>query len=382
MKNKKKFLSFFATPLGFLIAVLAFTFLSLHQYLLAANITAGTPLEPDSSAEDISLFDIASDGASGWVIAYADDGILKVIRCSDRACASKTGPTTIDTAAQATDVRVLIDSSNQVIIGYDHTGSGTKGIKVAVCDSLDCTGTVTGTTVVSTAGHVPFRHDMVLNSSGFPVFVYMDPISSGDLHLIECTNAVCSTRNTNVVDGAPAIFSQNHKLQLDSSGFPVVAYADSSSELAIAHCSDAACSSTPTKNTVNFGSGGFLPNNVFALELDSSGFPMVYYVVDSGGDAGELHLVRCNDVNCAGGNEANTIIDGTGLSNGSPGMDAFINSVTGFPVVVRPRNSVGTTLYECDSLNCTSPTITTLIATEQGEERIAFDGVDGVGGSR
>jgi len=103
-------------------------------------------------------------------------------------------------------------------------------------------------------------------------------------------------------------------LQLDSSGYPVIAYYDDTNDnLKLVHCNDANCAGGD-ESIVIVDSTGNVGSHA-SLQLDSSGYPVIAYYDDTNGD---LKLAHCNDVNCAGGDESISTIDsGNGNSVGS-----------------------------------------------------------------
>src|SRR3990172_3051054 len=89
-------------------------------------------------------------------------------------------------------------------------------------------------------------------------------------------------------------------LELDSSGNPVIAYYRSDTgNLKVMHCNDPNCQGGNESITSpdTGGTVGLFPS----LELDAAVNPVVAYYDSTNGN---LKIMHCNDVNCAGGNES------------------------------------------------------------------------------
>jgi hypothetical protein len=124
-----------------------------------------------------------------------------------------------------------------------------------------------------------------------------------------CNDADCaggdeSIHTADSATGAAGLFSS---LVLDASGYPVVSYCDPvGAGLWVAHCNDANCAgANESLQAVDAANTGLISS----LFLDASGYPVVAYY---GGANGDLKVARCNDANCAGGDELIRTLDSAG----------------------------------------------------------------------
>jgi hypothetical protein len=151
-------------------------------------------------------------------------------------------------------------------------------------------------------------------------------------------------------------------LRLDAAGNPVIAYTnnfnDGRKDIKLAHCNDVNCAGGDDANNPAVPviiSVALSPSMV----LDANGRPVITY----GGVGANQFVVHCNDPACAGGDETAVTIDGkTAGNNGSSiAMDA-----SGFPVVAFPDSNQGSPdlrIVHCGDANCSVPAIPTSTPT-------------------
>ena len=139
---------------------------------------------------------------------------------------------------------------------------------------------------------------------------------------------------------------QFNAVTLDSFGFPVVAYRDfTNGDLKVLHCNDVDCAggdeSIESVDTV--GSVGIDPSIV----LDSSGFPVVSYQDFTNTN---LKVLHCNDANCDGGDESIESVD----TAGSVGLRSSLSlDSLGFPVVAySDETNLNLKILHCNDVNC------------------------------
>ena len=347
-----------------LIVLISQTFLLTEETSLAAQ-------PPPAAASilttvDSGTYSSLTFNSSGFpVISYKDfNNHLKVAVCNDAAC---TNPTrnTVDTVSDGGWVSSLVlnDSGNPVISyqGTDGADVATRTLKVAVCNDTACSTTPTINTVDNGGGQT----SLALNGSGFPVISYQgtDGADVSNLKVAVCNDATCSmTPTINTVDSDAG---RQTSLALNSSGFPIISYqgTDGSDDvriinLKVAVCNDAACSTTPTINTVD--SAGNV-GEATSLALNGSGFPVISYQGTDGADVSNLKVAVCNDATCSTTPTINTVD-----SAGSVGeATSLVLNGSGFPVIsyqgTDGADVSNLKVVVCNDATCsTTPTISTV----------------------
>ncbi|MDP2632263.1 MAG: hypothetical protein Q8P25_00880 [Candidatus Curtissbacteria bacterium] len=249
-----------------------------------------------------SIYCVATDDCK---IAYYDQsgGDLEFYDCDNAKCTTGTA-TSIDTANNTGHSPSLacVSSTDCKISYYDTTAGD---LIFRDCDNSACsTGTTTtidGCVGCTVNGDVGNGSALDLGSDGFARISYYDT-TTDDLRFIQCTNATCSARNNNAPDTTITVSafpdSFNIGIKLDSSGNAQIAYFSNGSPQALkfVHCTNAACSTTDTIQTIDgTGSAGL---DGISLAIGSDGFSRIaYYDFFSSGDF--LKFVRCTNVSCS-----------------------------------------------------------------------------------
>ena len=164
----------------------------------------------------------------------------------------------------------------------------------------------TGTNVITILDQGVSGSSLQLDSLGRPVISYQTEAPTLDLKLIHCGNVNCTAGNSiSTVDTGGSI--NQSVLALDASGNPVIAYHEfGGGDLKLLHCDDPNCvgggESYTTPDTTD-DVGDFLD-----MVLDAVGRPVISYHNETTGD---LKLLHCDDVNCAG-SEISRTLDSTG----------------------------------------------------------------------
>ncbi|MGI9600854.1 MAG: hypothetical protein ACR2QE_03145, partial [Acidimicrobiales bacterium] len=152
----------------------------------------------------------------------------------------------------------------------------------------------------------------------------------------------------NTVDSSALFTGSFTAMELDSSGFPVIAYFQgSTADLKIVHCNDVDCAGGDESIT-SPDTGGFV-GWYTSLALDAMGYPVVSYYDFTNED---LKLLHCNDVNCAGGDESITSPDTVGNVGHFTSLEL---DAAGNPVVSYWDGTPATRdlkLLHCDDPNC------------------------------
>ncbi len=189
-------------------------------------------------------------GADGLpVISYGIARTLRVHHCNDAACSSSTG-SWVDLGSDPTKLKrftsIAIGADGLPVISYyDQNG---EDLKVAHCNDLACT--TAGIAIVDSAGNVGVRTSIAIGVDGLPVISYFDGDNAA-LKVAHCTDVACSSAVLTTV-AAHAVGSTS--ITIGADGLPVISYLESyyscgdpalcqrSYRLAVAHCSDLACS--------------------------------------------------------------------------------------------------------------------------------------------
>ncbi|OGI83745.1 hypothetical protein A2997_00925 [Candidatus Nomurabacteria bacterium RIFCSPLOWO2_01_FULL_36_10b] len=303
------------------------------------------------------------DSSGNPVISYLDytNANLKILLCGDSTCSiidTITSPDTIGNVGQSSSLQ--LDSGGNPVVSYYDTTNG--NLKILHCDSVDCLG-VNSINSPDTTGFVGAFTSMQLDSSGFPIVSYFDS-TNGNLKILNCGDDDCSIVSSTESPDTTGSVGWYPSLQLDSDGFPIVSYYDNTNgNLKVLHCGNVSCSivsSVVSPDTI--GNVGWYPS----LQLDSDGFPVISYYDATNGD---LKVLHCGDEDCSSGNTI-TSPDTTGdvglytsLQLGSNG-----NPVIGYRDITNGDLKV----LHCDDPNCSGLTIEFDSATYSENENVAI----------
>jgi hypothetical protein len=310
--------------------------------------TGGTINSPD--AVDTGYFtSIAPDGAGNPVVSHYDiaNGNLKILHCNDPACAggneSITAPHTTGDVGPYTSLK--LDAAGYPVVSYyDATNDD---LYLMHCNDPNCAGDDESIVVQHTTGDVGRYTSLELDASGYPVVSYHDE-TNGDLKILHCNDVNCAGGDESLTN--PHLTSNDigeyTSLELDSLGRPVVSYYfNTSDDLYVMHCNDVNCAGNDESTVVQHTTGDV--GRYSSLKLDSSGYPVVSYYDSTNGD---LKLLHCNDVNCSGTAESITTPD----SANDVGTDsALALDAAGKPVVAYyDTTNDDLRVLHCNDENC------------------------------
>jgi len=303
---------------------------------------------------------LALDSSGHPVVSYYDNGIngnLKVMNCNDLDCAGLDE--SITSPDQGGDVgsytSLALDGDGYPVVSYYNWTS--KDLKVMHCNDVNCAGLNETINTPDTGGignhDVGMFTSLVLDGSRHPVISYYDN-TSGDLKVMHCNDVNCAGDNESITTPHVGDVSrQPTSLVLDGSGKPVISYTEyggwpiPAHRLTVMHCNDVDCAGLDESITSPDTEG--IVGEMNSLALDSSGYPVVSYYDRTNGD---LKVMHCNDLNCAGGNETITSPDTTGIVGGHTSLALDGN---GYPVVsYYDASHRALKLLHCGSANCTT----------------------------
>ncbi|QYK51221.1 MAG: class F sortase [Anaerolineales bacterium] len=272
-------------------------------YFDNTNNTLKLAICNDAACSAPSIQTLAASGGQGTytslqlaagdipVIAYytfpSED--MRLLRCADAACSSVASDIIVDSSQAGSHNSMVLNSSGNPVMSYYNAG-GNGDLFLATCANPSCT----ASTVVAVDGGANdsgLFTSLQLDGSGFPVIAYYDA-DTDSVNLARCNNVTCTSRTLTVVDSSSHVGFNGISLQLDSSGNPVIAYYDVTNQrLKLAHCSNATCTAVTINVVDDAGNVGQYPS----MKLDG-GLPVISYYDDTNGD---LKLALCQDANCA-----------------------------------------------------------------------------------
>jgi uncharacterized repeat protein (TIGR01451 family) len=258
-----------------------------------------------------------------------------------------------------------------LIAYYDATNGD---LKVAHCSTVDCTASTRA--VIDSAGDVGSEPALAVGADGLAVVAYRDAVT-GAVKVARCSELSCGSAS--IVTLGPGISSRGIAIAIGTDGLPLVAFARTGG-LAVAHCTDVACSGATVAAT---GFSGLRPS----IAIGADGLPILAF--DTGFD---LIVVRCANPSCTAMNPNYVRRDGRPAP--PPGVFGSRYSYYDASIVVGPDGrGVGVVTYEfqeylpsplpvryttfafrCASLECLSLDLST-IATGVFEPALALSQV-------
>lgn len=300
--------------------------------------------------EDTSIA-IGADGLP--VVSYRGQQALKVAKCGDPACSrgNVTLSTVGGTAAHSTSIAIGADGL-PVISYLDVTD-----LEVAKCNDPACAGgdETVSTVDVGSAGGAG-RTSIAVGADGLPAIAYFRA-SSQDLMLAKCNDPACAggDETLSTVDGAGST-GLYASLAVGADGLPVISYFDNTGgDLEIAKCNDPACSGADESlSTVDsVGTVGHFTS----IAIGADGLPVISYFDSTNSD---LRVAKCNDLACAGGDEALSTVDSLGLAGNfsSIGLGSDGLPVIAYVADEGIQRAVG--VAKCHDAACADVTLSTV----------------------
>jgi len=319
-----------------------------------AELQIDTPVTLDSE-DRVGQYTSIAIGTDGFpVISYYDSkwANLKLVHCTNANCSTNDTPVTLDsTGIVGWYTSIAIGTDGFPVISYYYATEG--DLKLVHCTNANCSTNDTPVTLDST-GIVGQSTSIAIGTDGFPVISYYDRTHL-DLKLVHCTNANCSTNDMPVTLDSTGFVGLLTSIAIGTDGFPVISHWDATGEdLKLVHCTNANCS---TNTPVTLDSTGIV--GLFtSIAIGTDGFPVISYYDRTNDD---LKLVHCTNANCST-NDTPVTLDSTGGNNQ---YTSIAIGTDGFPVIsYYDHINDDLKLVHCTNANCsTNDTPVTLDST-------------------
>jgi hypothetical protein len=313
-----------------------------------AACSSGNITTTVDSTGDVGQYASIAIGTDGFpVISYFDEtgDDLEFVKCGNAACSSGNTLTTVDSTGHVGTYNSLAIGTDglPVISYYDDTN---KDLKVAKCGNVTCSSgnTLTAVDTTGTFGHV--YTSVAIGTDGLPVISYMDNTNS-DLKVAKCGNAACSSGNTLTTVDSSGLAGRFSSIAIGGDGLPVIShYEANNSLLSVAKCGNAACSSGNTLTTVDNTADVGQFNSI---TIGSDGFPIISYY--DAGPAFDLKVAKCGNAACSSGNTLTTV-DSTDQVGEYTSIAILPD---GFPIIsYRDFTNTALKTVRCVDLTCAS----------------------------
>ena len=325
--------------LATLIAVLALGVASDTSFAEANAITTLSTFASDSS--------MVLDASGNPVVAYRDslDTRLRVLHCDDPFCIGGGESLIMPEIESGQWPSIALDASGNPVVSYYTTPF--DRIKLLRCDDVNCADSESITTPDPQAFLLNHSTSVAIDAAGNPVIAYAPWAPLHEIRIMHCNDPNCAGDDESIT--IHDSFAAAPSLTLDAAGNPVVAYYRSATQifstgtLRVMHCNDPDCAGNDETTTSPEPATGITPS----LQLDASGYPVIAYY--TGASTRDLKVMHCNDVNCAGANESITTPD----SAGDVGSQPSLALRGGNPIVTfRDVDNGDLKLLHCDDANC------------------------------
>lgn len=311
------------------------------------SATLNTITTLSAYAQDSAL---VLDSSGNPVIAYRDslDLKLRVMHCDDPFCVGGGDTVATPDVESGQYSSVALDASGNPAVSYYTTPF--DYVKLLHCDDPNCAGVEPVTTPDPDTYLLDKSTSIALDASGNPVIAYAPWSPHFEIRIMHCNDPACTGDDESITihDSLAAAPS----MVLDASGNPVVAYYRSSSQvfttgtLRVMHCNDPDCAGNDDSVTSPEPATGITPS----VQLDTNGYPVIAYY--TGTSSRDLKVMHCNDANCTGTDESISSPDTAGDVGSQPSLALHGN----LPAVsYRDEDNNDLKLLRCNDPNCAFP---------------------------
>jgi len=310
---------------------------------------------PDISKFTVKTVDNSGNTGAETSIAIGTDGLpiityhdsnndLYVAHCNDIYCADATISNPVsDVVVYTPDIAIGSDGFG-IITYHDNTNGD---LKVVHCTNAACT--TFGLATLDTNGDVGYYNSIAIGTDGLPLIAYYDETNK-DLRTIHCSNVACSSiSGFGLIDSVGDVGSTN-SLVIGSDGLGLISYYDvTNTSLKVFHCTNLNCTSGVAYTLDNSASVG----EYSSIAIGTDGLGLIsYYDVENQ----DLKVAHCYDTECSAAFAVTLDSD---------------HDVGAFASIVIGRDGLGIISYwdnfngylksaHCDGLLCSTATLSVL----------------------
>jgi hypothetical protein len=248
---------------------------------------------------------------------------------------------------------IRLDANGLPLIGYRSGPVGQGDLTLLHCTAADCSTALRRALVADNdSGN---NVSMQIGSDGHPVLAHLN-LTDFYLETFDCTDSACTAGHNVVQDSAVGQFGFDTSLAILPDRRPVIAYwASGANDLFVVICADSACSGGTPRQLEHASDTGNAPS-VF---ISAAGTPYIAYTNSS---VDEARLYRCAVADCS--SSVNKVILAPHAAS-LEGSSAILGA-DGNPLIL-VRHTDGThalSLYQCTAADCSTGTAHDLYAPE------------------
>lgn len=317
---------------------------------------------PDIGPPFTGLYTSLELDSSGYpVIAQVDSLFLNIVHCNDANCDGNDESITAPVGGVVQDTSLVLDASGFPVVSFFDQSVGR--LQVLRCNDVNCAGGDESVTQPDPIGAANQQFtSLALDSSGYPVVSYYNS-STQRMRVVHCNDAYCVGLNESIEEPAGGLYDvgatgRPTSLMLAADGSPTVVYGrynGGAGGVVVVNCNDANCDGgDETVELVDSSNGMYI-----SARLDSSGNPVIAYTQESNLDLAVMH---CNDASCAGSDESINTPD----TSGNVGQHVSLRlDASGYPVAsYEDTTNTDLRVMHCSDADCDSSTITTVDSTD------------------
>jgi hypothetical protein len=270
-----------------------------------------------------------------------------------------------------------VDADGTVVIGNDGLGLFTyrdesnDDLEVAHCANTACTSVSSSTPIDGASGFGGTQSSIAIGSDGFGLVAYkdLDGSSVGDLAVVHCQNTACTNFGPETGIDTTGEAGEDASIAIGADGLGLIAYRDvTNTDLKVAHCANAACTSA-TNTTLVDPDSGLNPS----LAIGGDGLGLISY--ESNGSGNDLSVAHCSNTNCTA--STTSVVD---TANAGRNSSLTIGG-DGLGLISYQELSVDNLrVAHCSNILCNAATATTLDSTGFLADDTAITmGTDGLG---